>query len=278
MEKKGKKYVIRESELKEIIAEMILLESVDPNMYQANFVNGQPPKSMPLNQYLKKGLNLIKGIPDALVPDDWKERIAKGDNSFLTWLAGSAGLNLGGQAAADYVPDMRNWRVFGGNYPTSGNNGDAHEIFYVDVACAWLLTHATPYYIKGKNGHCGIWVRTALNEAGMTAPWGMWNIADSAKGYIRILPANGWGEISASEAGQKGDILVIDECTTIDTKGKHPHGHIAMCCGPGLWVADYRHGRGNITGLRGTPPQDKVHFYRYTGPIQPGPMPRSGGR
>ena len=227
MEKEGKKYIIKESELKDIIREMILMEwtaapenRVNPANFKANLMNGQLPS----------GGAQPKGVLGARTNTN-----AKGP---------------------DYVPNPGSGKWFGGPGLGKGNNSDAHEVFYPMAAAQYLRAHATPRYVRGQNGHCAKNVKEALNEGGLTCPWGMFKLSGSAKGYIKILFSNGWAQISSSEAGQVGDIVVLDAFQG------HPHGHIAMCCGSGQWVSDFV--QATMYGINGKVPPEVVHVFRYT--------------
>lgn len=249
-----KKYIIKESELKEIIKEMILQEVYNPDDFANNYTSEkgrQAAQNLTPGVLGKNALSLITGIPNAIVPDEWKERAQNGDNQALKWILGALGITTGGAVGADFVPNVNNLKMFGGSGLGKGNNPDAHEVFNVASAIKWLMNNASPYYMKNKR--CAAYVRQALNAGGLSAPWGM--MAGSAKDYINVLPANGWTEINVGNAGQPGDIIVIDAFTG------HPYGHIAMCCGNGLWVSDFR--QNTPFGINGRVPENKVHYYRY---------------
>ena len=259
----GKKYIIKESELKEIIKEMIIVEAYNHSDFSANFLDGKTPgKSIAPKDYISKIGQLIGGIPGAVIPDEYKERIESGDNSVLQWLLGALAGNTAGRTGPDYVPDLRSLKWLGGSGWGNGNNYDAKETFNPRAAAKWLKSHATSHYIKGQNGHCGTNVRAALNYGGLSAPWGMFSASRYASGYASILPSNGWVEIPESQAGQIGDIVVLDAFVTNDRKRqKHPYGHIAMCCGNGLWVSDFV--QSNMYGINGSVPKNSVHIFRY---------------
>lgn len=268
--KEGKKYILRESELKEIIKEMILDEISEANDGSAYFVStdGYTPQTIPhIRDYVSTGGKVLKSGLSAIlkafgVNDEYIERVQNGDNDLAQWLIGALGLNTAGHVGADYVPDVRSMKWAGGPGWGKGNNFDAKEVFYPDQAARWILSNATPRYIRGKNGWCARYVKLALNAGGLSAPWGM--IAGSAKDYLKVLPSNGWVEIPPSQAGQVGDVMVIDACRTRSgRRGFHKYGHIAMYCGGGQWVSDFRHRPDNIYGLNGTPPASAVHYFRY---------------
>ena len=265
MEKEGKKYIIKESELKDIIREMILMEwtaapenRVNPANFKANLMNGQLPSGGAQPKEVLTSLsNILRGAPNALIPDNWKEKVESGDSGFLKWLMGVLGARTNPNAKGpDSVPNLGSGKWFGGPGLGKGNNSDAHEVFYPMAAAQYLRAHATPRYIKGQNGHCARNVREALNEGGLTCPWGMFRLSGSAKGYIKILFSNGWAQINSSEAGQVGDIIVLDAF-----RG-HPDGHVAMCCGNGQWVSDFV--QGDMYGINGKVPPEVVHIFRYT--------------
>ena len=244
MEKQQKKYIIKESELKEIIKEMIILEAAaeynpdSPNDMHTKYYKG--PSNI---RILDRGENLFNGIKKGL------QNFAAGTNSdFLKTIFG-----------ADDTQAGNGYR---------GTNFNAQEPLNVAQASRFIRAKAQPYYIQGKCGNCARAVRRALAAGGLKGmanwkgPYGMFG--GSAKYYINILPANGWTEIGVGQAGQPGDVCVIDECDVITPQGKrshHEHGHISMCIGNGVWVSDFV--QKNMYGLDGTPPPSKVHVFRY---------------
>lgn len=252
--KEKKKYIIKESELKEIVKEMILMELYDPNDYKDMYTQNYKGRVPNLGDVLNGGWNMIKGIPGAITPESWKEKVQSGDNDFLRWLFGAMGMSQAGSTGQDYLPDLRSLKAFGGNGWGNGNNYDAHEVFDPNLAVRGILGRATPRYIKGQNGNCGRAVRQALNDGGLTCPWGM--NGRYAKNYVNILPNNGWQEIAVNMAGQPGDVVVMTEFQG------HPYGHIAMCVGGGRWVSDFV--QNSMLGINGNVPQGCIHTYRYT--------------
>ena len=260
MRKVNGKYILRESELKGIIWEEVLREVYNPNDFTGNFLNGQAPKGVkPIEVFRSLG-GIFDAAGHAILPNETREKIQQGNNDFLKWLLGSLGLSADGSEGPDYLPDVGTLPVFGGNGFGKGNNYDAREVLNVPRACRFALAKATPYYIRGKNGMCAKAVREALNYGGLSLPSGM--RAPDAKSYLAVLPSNGWVEIPQSQAGQAGDVMVIDACRI--GLINHKSGHIALCCGNGRWVADYVHSAQNMYGLKGGPPPlDKVHFFRY---------------
>ena len=251
-----KKYVIKESELKEIIKEMIILEVATSAGYDPN-----SPDDMHTSKYTgpMSDFRVIDRI-EALVKKSGKtlkNYIAGSNNNFLKTLFG---VNDDGTE--------------NGNY--QGPNFGAKETLNVRNACLEIRRNAYPRYDSKTCGNCARAVRKALYAGGlkgmgywrdknghMLGPYGMY--APSAKYYINVLPANGWGTLHPSQAGQPGDVCVIDECIVVTPQGKrsqHKDGHISMCIGNGVWVSDYV--QGTWHGLDGTPPPSKVHFFRYS--------------
>lgn len=253
MKKEGKKYLIKESELKEIVQEMLLMELYNPDDYKNMYQKGTSDAPLPnIGDALGGAWNIIKGIPNALIPDKWKEQIANGNghlgNDFLQWLMGSLDAAAAGTAGADWVPNI-------GQKHGEGQNKDAHEQLNVAAACNWLATNA-----KAKTIHrCARYVRIALNRGGLSLPYGM--PATSAKYYYNILRANGWEFISAQEAGQPCDVVVVDQTMSLDGKHNYKDGHIAMCIGNGRWASDFL--QNSVTGLAHQVPPEKIHFFRY---------------
>ncbi len=228
MEKGGKKYVLKESELREIILDTLLMEN-----WEGTFTNSDleqktnnPNSQKPV--YPGDVLKTIGNMGQAGI--DW----------FKDWFENKTGYALGGRSSG------------GSGYGKP--NPDGTEILNAAAACKYIKAHA-----KNKpTGWCARHVREALNYGGLDVPHGM--RAGYAKDYINVLPRNGWHEISQSQAGQPCDVLVIDSC--VDSKGrKHPYGHIAMCIGNGNWVSDFI--QGSTYGTIGTPPPAAIHFYRY---------------
>lgn len=244
MRKEGKKYVLRESELREIIQETLLMEMFDRDAHRDMYVDKSMADTPPatVSDYVGSLWNGIKGVPGAVIPDEWKERVANGDNDFLKWLMYSFGANAAGTNGPDRIP---NWGQWGGN----SQNADAHEALNVANACRYIRANAASRPTKW----CAKHVRMALNYGGLGLPHGMY--APSARYYLNILPRNGWDEIDASQAGEPCDVIVIDA-----HKG-HPMGHIAMCVGNGVWVSDFV--QNTVHGLTTPPPASVVHFFRY---------------
>jgi len=251
MEKEGKKYLIKESELKEIIREMMLMELFNPDDYNGMYPKGSNPNA-PLptvydygSNILKAGGGLLSMAANAIIPDSWKEKAASGKHG--QYLLSLLGAQKAGTEGADF---FRNW----GQARGEGSNADAHQQLDVNAAANWLRNNAH----RKSTGWCARYVRMALNRGGLQAPHGM--RAPSAKYYNTVLPANGWEKIPVSQAGEVGDVVVIGPC--VDASGRnHPNGHIAMCIGGGTWASDFI--QRTMHGLRGAPPPDAVQVYRY---------------
>ena len=253
MKKNGKKYLIRESELKEIIQEMLLMELYNPDDYKDMYQKGTSDAPLPnLGDAIGGVWNIVKGIPAALIPDKFKEQVANGNgnlgNDFMQWFMNAIGASAAGTSGADWVPNI-------GQRRGEGQNKDAHEQLNVAAACNWLATNA-----KAKSTRwCAKYVRIALNRGGLSLPYGMY--APSAKYYVNILPANGWDEIPAAQAGQPCDVIVVDETWSIRREHYYKDGHIAMCIGNGRWASDFL--QGSPSGLKYAVPPERIHFYRY---------------
>lgn len=256
MNRKGKKYVLRESELREIIQEMLLMELYNPNDYNAMHTSNWRGKSIQGTDLTRAATGALKGAGQFIlntasdVGSAAIQRIDASKNEPLKYLLGHMGLSAPGYAAADYLPNA-------GQGKGQGQDPQGQTPFNVSKACYYIKSKAYPQYIKGKCGHCAKNVREALNYGGLPAPWGM--AAGSAADYIRILPANGWHTISPAQAGQPGDICVVGACT--DANGNyHKHGHISMCVGNGVWVSDFV--QRSMYGIIG-PPSNVVFTFRY---------------
>lgn len=262
MENKGKKYVIRESELNEIIKEMILMEVYNPADYRDIYTRDyNPNKHVNAGDILQKGWDLITKAPSALVKDKWKEAAAnnvdpnKPGSGFWQWILGGLDATKEGTAGPDYIPDWWNPGWSGGQ--GKGQNKDAHEVFNVQAAVNYLRRYAAPSYgalTNRQKKRCAEYVRTALNAGGLKAPWGMYG--GNAYNYMQILPNNGWYYLNdISQVGQPGDVCVIDA-----HKG-HPYGHISMCLGGGVWASNFI--QKDMCGLRTPPPPAVVKIFRY---------------
>lgn len=226
MRKEGKKYVIKESELKEIIQEMILLEVYNAADYAGMHTSNYNGKVANLGDYANALKGLAQGGFGAL-----KNLFGGGENQT------GAGF-LGGLFNNDFAKQV-----------DSGKNADAHQVLNVADACNWLKQHAHP-----KTTHyCARYVRQALNAGGLGVPHGM--AAPDARYYQRILPSNGWDEIPVNQAGQPCDVVVIGQ------HQGHPLGHIAMCLGNGQWASDFI--QKTMHGLTTPPPPEVVHVFRY---------------
>ena len=252
MEKEGKKYLIKESELKEIIQEMLLTELYNPDDYKNAFTPGFDGNTPMPKDYLAGVVNIVKNLPNMLVPNSWKQKAADSGSDAGQYILGALGAQQAGTAGADFIP---NW----GQHRGEGSNADAHQQLHVNAAVNWLRNHA---HAKS-TGWCARYVRMALNRGGLEVPHGM--RAPSAKYYINILPANGWEEIPVSQAGELCDVIVIGPCTDA-AKRNHPMGHIAMCIGNGVWASDFI--QRTMHGLRGAPPPSAVHVFRYKNKVQ----------
>lgn len=264
MEKKEKKYVIRESELAEIIKEMVINEIYNANdyagMHTKDYAQKYGGKSPNVGDMASRVWNMVKGIPNAVISNDYKERVANSgagnwndiQRRFLDMLAA----NKAGTAGPDWIPGADTWFRKGASKP----NANAEQQLNVNYAVDWLRDHAYRRYIKGVCGNCARYVRTALNAGGLDVPHG--NSAKYARDYVRILPANGWQEIPMNSAGELCDVCVLEPF--VDTYGKnHPAGHISMCIGNGVWASDFI--QQNMFGIAGgvQAPQNVAHVYRY---------------
>lgn len=250
MKKKGKKYLIKESELKEIIREMLLMEIYNPGdtNIHTQYYTGKMPN---IGDVLGGAGNIFSGLLGRIIPDGWKERVANGDNDLWQYILGLLGAQKAGTTRADWVPNI-------GQHRGEGSNADASQPLNVNVAVNWLRNHANPRYDKNKCGACAKYVRMALNRGGLQVPHGM--AAPSAKYYLNILPTNGWEEIPVNQAGELGDVVVIDDCVD-SNNNRHKYGHIAMCIGNGVWASDFI--QKTMHGLAGEPPPSAVHVFRY---------------
>ena len=250
MKKEGKKYLIKESELKEIIQEMMLIELYNPDDYKDMYTPGYKGNTPMPKDYIRGAWNLIKNIPNMAIPDSWKEKAAEGDRGILQYILGLLGAQKAGTARADFLPS------FAQAFKGEAQNADAHEQLNVNAAVNWLRNNAG----RRTTRWCARYVRMALNRGGLGVPYGM--KADSAKYYVNILPTNGWEEIPVNQAGELGDVVVI--MPYLDSRGNtlHPDGHIAMCIGNGVWASDFI--QNSMHGLNGTPPPPSaVHVFRY---------------
>ena len=172
MERERKKYYIRESELKEIIREMVLMESYGP--FTGNYINGQREDPMTINRLMKMGGGLLKGIGD------------------------EAGIHPNGLDPREWI-DVRS------------QDPEGETPFEVQKAVNYLNGNAFPAYDPNTCGKCARAVCQALKAGGLNAPWGNF-MRNDAKDYADILPANGWYEINTSFGGEPGDIIVILPC------------------------------------------------------------------
>lgn len=242
MRKKGKKYILKESELREIVLETILMEVYNSHDYDHLYTKDYAGKRMLPRDYVERLAKIGGGVGTDLI-----NKLSGGLTNLLLGV-GDGGLLpvIGG---TPLVPPK-----------IQRENSDASEPLNVSAAVRWLNSWALPQYDKDKCGRCAAYVRGALNVGGLSAPHKM--NAEHAKDYIQVLPNNGWDEIPQNSAGAPGDVMVIDSCVD-SSRVSHPYGHIAMCLGNGKWAADYHHGPGNLYGLTGTPPPKAVHFYRY---------------
>ena len=253
---KKKKYVLKESELREIIQEMVLMELYNPDDYKNMYTKNYPGKVPNVGDAVKGAWNLISGIPNAAVADSFKNAVANGNSDALQWLLDVFGAQKAGTSGPDWVQDWWNSTKLGGTGAgvDYGANADAHQPLNVNFACQHIKANA---YAR-PNSECAKHVRQALNRGGLGLPHGM--SAPAAKDYLRVLPANGWDEIPANQAGEPCDVVVIGPCND-STGTPHPSGHIAMCIGGGVWVSDFV--QKSWHGLVGQPPVGTYHFYRY---------------
>ena len=250
------KYIIKESELKEIINEMIAMELYNPADYKGLYGN-EAKSRLHIKDYLKAGSDMLKNLPGGIIPNNVKDRIEKGDSQALQWLLGVLGANTAGRMGPDFFPDFSTIRQHGFKALNYGDNGNAEQEFNATAAAQYAMSKAYPAYDKQTCGHCAKSVRQALNYGGLGVPHGM--PAGYAKDYLKVLPANGWQEIMPGQAGQVGDVVVV-----APFKGAvkdYRSGHIAICCGNGQWVSDFR--QRTPHGLATPPPANAIHYYRY---------------
>ena len=250
------KYIIKESELKEIISEMVAMELYNPADYKGLYGNGAKSR-LNIKDYLKAGGDILKNLPAGMIPDDIKDRIENGDNQALQWLLGVLGANTAGRMGPDFFPDFSTIRQHGFKTLNYGDNGNAEQGFNATAAAQYAMSRAYPAYNKQTCGHCARAVRQALNYGGLGVPHGM--PAGYARDYLKVLPANGWQEIMPGQAGQVGDIVVVAPFR--GAAKDYRSGHIAICCGNGQWVSDFR--QRTPHGLATPPPANAVHYYRY---------------
>lgn len=257
--KSKNKYIIRESELREIIRETLLMELYNPADYKGLYDKNSKGR-LNFKDYWKTGADLIKNLPKLpglVIPDDVKDRIESGDSQALQWLLGVLGANTAGRMGPDFFPDFSTIRQHGFKALNYGDNGNAEQGFNATAAAQYAMSRAYPAYNKRTCGHCARAVRQALNYGGLGVPHGM--PAGYARDYLKVLPANGWQEIMPGQAGQVGDIVVVAPFR--DAVKDYKSGHIAICCGNGQWVSDFR--QSTPHGLATPPPANAVHYYRY---------------
>lgn len=247
MEKEGKKYLIKESELKEIAKEMLLMELYNPDDFKGLHTQRYKGPAPNVGELVDMVGNIGSDVVDDAVPQNVKD-----------WLIRNLGidienLNLG---RGGNLPSLK--QIFGNFDQETAQNKDAHEILYVNKACEWISKNAFPQYDPNKCGNCARYVKLALRVGGLGIPYGMYH--DYAYNYLVILPYNGWKRINISQAGQPGDVCVIAPC--VDVAGnKHEAGHISMCVGNGVWVSDFV--QKSIHGLAANPPIAAVYVFRY---------------
>lgn len=247
MRKEGKKYILRESELADLIIGTILLESSATSISQAAYTpRGRGQNPIQVKDVTKALGGALGSVPEALFPGS-TEKVMSGNNPLLRGLYNLLGAN-GAAAAPDFI---RNY--LRGQGRGEGQNPDAHQVFNVNAAAAWLKNNAQPTYNKATSGWCARYVRIAMNQGGLEAPWGM--PAGDAKDYLTILPKNGWDLIALGTPPEVGDVCVIA------AHPGHPHGHIAMYIGRGVWASDFI--QGSMHGLKTPPPAGTVHLFRY---------------
>jgi hypothetical protein len=291
--KKKKKYLIKESELKEIIKEMILMEVYNPNDYKNLYSTHYRGKTANLKDIGTQGLNMVKNIGnfplDDIASNLWTgiKNGYEGNQELYNAIKNAFGDSLSPEARehlanGDYGEIGR--QFWGRIAPPEGaaapenrplgkpTNADAHEQLSVSRAVSFIWQNSTNSYSKFLNGRCAARVREALNYGGLSLPSGMrrpGQVSLLAKDYLTILPANGWDEINPEEAGHAGDVVVMNACyATLPNGGRnaHPSGHIAMCCGGGRWVSDFK--QNSVLGINGTVPENCVHYYRYRNIVQ----------
>lgn len=231
MRKEGKKYIIRESELREIIQEALEYYDVDP----------EASKDMRTKYYDGSTLPSV-GRTAGAIYDLIKNGFFPGYDANSKEFAN----RLNDYLKTFGIVGWLNSALTDGLGLTAGSNSDAHEVLDVQVACNYIWSHAHNSYSKETCGYCARAVKEALQAGGLRGmPYGMYALY--AKNYLRILPANGWYKVSLKNA-LPGDVLVVAPSQ------KHPDGHMAMCVGRGAdgrttWCSDYKqktwHGLGD---------------------------------
>lgn len=175
MKKKNKTYILKESELKEILSEMIVLESkYNPEAFSSLYSSTGMPKDFTLGNFMTGAYNLAKSF----IPDKVKEKARNSDNPVAQAIV----------KADDYLTEPAQKKDQG------GPNADAHEVFDVDKAVAFILSTATPEYNPKINGQCARAIRQALNAGGLTAPWGVMEGKGRNKHFppAKFVPALVW--------------------------------------------------------------------------------------
>lgn len=247
MRKEGKKYILRESELADLIIGTILLESSATSISQAAYTpRGRGQNPVQVKDAWKALGGALGSVPEALFPGS-TEKVMSGNNPFLRGIYNMLGAT-GAAAAPDFI---RNY--FRGQGAGQGQNPDAHQVFDVNRAAAWLQNNAQPRYNKATCGRCARYVRIAMNYGGLEAPWGMKH--GDANDYLNVLPANGWDLIPVGTTPEIGDVCVVA------AHPGHPSGHIAMYIGRGVWASDFI--QSSMHGLRTPPPAGYIHLFRY---------------
>ena len=111
MKKNGKKYILKESELKEVVKMIALMEAFKLNEeYGANNTAclGQPYKPIEMKHILGGLGKGIKALPNFLLPNNAKEKMLNTNQDWLKRFYQWLGLNTSGATAWDGLGTTNN--------------------------------------------------------------------------------------------------------------------------------------------------------------------------
>ena len=260
-----KKYTIRESELKDLIRKCLLYEVYNGDDY-GGYTSHWDGKRVTPYDLLKTSWDAISNMPAAL-----KNGIESGEmaNFFKDLFNFNQNTNSNSSSSYD---SSSSYPIVPTGPIKPGKNADHHETFNVRNAVECMRKNTNNFNAIGINRGkrmCGAYVGKYLHAGGLSIQFN-----GKTGTFGQQLLANGWREIPTNQAGQAGDVVIIE----LGGKTNRIHGHAAMCFGNDLWGTDYIHpngkdtsrpGKHNLWGMQEWGPEEpgRIHTYRYKGPI-----------
>lgn len=261
----GIKYIFTESELRDVLSRIIMEETGSAPTSEPTEGENEVPSRKPVGQtgdtdYNYNPRNFRPGKRDTTARGSGNNRLGIVADAGSALFAGlKAGAEVAGeklQHAGEVLRDEMQGK-YDGEYdftPIEGQNYGALEQFHVNDAVTWLLTNAKDIPDDVKILSDGGWLpggdammlTMALRKGGLDprgASMTMWGLpAGYSKFFKKILPSNGWDQLSDDADTEIGDVMIIMPVEGSNrTPGYNKTGSASMKCGPGLWVSTFKH-------------------------------------